>query len=159
MNTTTSAVSRHATRWIRFSGPAHPRVRVVCLPYAGSGASLYLGQRSVPGAASGRVCCDTPRKPRLATFVSLDRGCSPVWTAITAQEPGLMFARSDRTHRARAIRAKERQASAEVSGLQPQTARVRSELTNNDLPGIGVRSVVANNCGRRTRTEPFHKLA
>jgi hypothetical protein len=49
------------------------------------------------------LCC------RLILFVTTDRACSPVWTAISGQEPGLLFVKSDRTRRAEVIRAKEMQ--------------------------------------------------
>jgi hypothetical protein len=37
---------------------------------------------------------------RLILFVSTDRVCSPVWTAILGQDPGPLFVKSDRTCRA-----------------------------------------------------------
>jgi hypothetical protein len=59
-----------------------------------------------------------------------------------------LFARPDRSHEARAIRANERQASAEVGASLPGASLVRSQLTNINFTGLRVRSAVTNKRGR-----------
>jgi hypothetical protein len=65
-----------------------------------------------------------------------------------------LFARPDRSHGARVIRADERQASVQVGDSLTAASLVRSQLTNINLTGSRVRSSVANKCGRNTQAKP-----
>ncbi len=58
-----------------------------------------------------------------------------------------MFARPDRSHGARVVRADERQVSAEVGASLPAARVVRSQLTNINLAGSRARSTVTNKRG------------
>jgi hypothetical protein len=60
----------------------------------------------------------------VASFVSCDRGCLPVLTALSMSEPGPVFAGSDRSHGAEVHRhRRERQALAKVSASPRAVAR------------------------------------
>jgi hypothetical protein len=107
------------------------------------------------------LCC------RLILFVTTDRACSPVWTAISGQEPGLLFVKSDRTRRAEVIRAKEMQGVGR--GQRPAAAgRLGAVRTDEHQPRRKsgavtghehVRSVVVSKISRlwstRARDPPF----
>lgn len=67
-------------------------------------ASVSWSQRPEPDRVAFRAAADAV----LASFVSSDRDCSPVWTAIMGRKRGPLFVRSDRTRRAGVIRAEER---------------------------------------------------
>jgi hypothetical protein len=96
---------------------------------------------------SSRRILPTVKNAGLVLFVSTDRSCLRVLTAISALGGALVFARTDRNHRAKVPRASERRASLQVGVLLAVVGPVRSELTNIDLARSRVRSLVTNKCG------------
>jgi hypothetical protein len=95
----------------------------------------------------------------VATFVCSDRGCSPVLNAIMGLESGDLFVRTDRSREAGSFAPRRGRSLAEVGGPPARAVHVRSELANINNADFAVRSPVANNCGRNTRTEPERRTA
>jgi hypothetical protein len=78
---------------------------------------------------------NAPRDRLVASFVSCDRGCLPVLTALSMSEPDPVFAGSDRSHGAEVHWHRREAGVGQGQRLARRHGQVRSELTNIDFAG------------------------